>query len=343
MADAAAHTASTEAAAESAAVGDAQKSDAATDKQVVAEISLAPMMKITTPEFRLLISKLAPDTVLFTEMIVATAVVHMSEERLVRALGRPRPLTVVQLGGSAPAELAEAVAVLQRLGWREFNLNCGCPSERVQHGKFGAVLMLEPALVAEIVRTVHAVTGAVLSLKIRTGVDEHDTYEFLHAFVSEIVQNSPCRRVYVHARRCWLRGVSPKHNRNVPPLNYAAVHRLKEDFPGLFVGLNGGLKGDALAKLGGLDGAMIGRHAWDDPNVFNSIRGRPRAPASAVRAYLEESLQGDFAHTRVLLPLVNLRRGRGGCKALRQAIDRLVKAKASPAEIMASLETFLEE
>lgn len=210
------------------------------------EISLAPMIKVTTPQFRLLIRKLSPQTILFTEMIADAAVSHASTEKLESILGRPDPLTVVQVGDHEPEKVADAVGRLVSLGWGAFNLNCGCPSDRVQSGKFGAVLMRDAANVAAIVNEVYSRTGCVLSLKIRTGVDELDSFEFFHGFVKHITDTSPCARFYVHARKCWLHGLSPRQNRTVPPLNYQYVYDLKAAMPHLFVCLNGGIREDGL-------------------------------------------------------------------------------------------------
>lgn len=232
------------------------------------EISLAPMLKITSPQFRLLSRKISKTTILFTEMIVSAAVVHASLERLMEILGRPNPRTVVQIGGADPEETAEAVKRLAGIGWESFNLNCGCPSSRVQAGRFGAVLMKDPVGVAAVINSVYRTTGHVLSLKIRTGVDEFDTFAFLEGFVEYISTHTPCSRFYVHARKCWLSGVSPRQNRTIPPLNYPAVYSLKTRFPHLFIALNGGIGENGLEVIGNLDGLMIGRRAVDNIAVF---------------------------------------------------------------------------
>lgn len=232
------------------------------------EISLAPMLDVTTAHFRRFVRLTSEDTVLFTEMIVSSTIVHISREKLVGRLGEWDLKTVVQIGGSDPQEVAEAVRIVQEMGYSRFNLNCGCPSSRVQRGSFGAVLMLRKEVVGEIVNAVHRRTGVVMSLKIRTGVDECDGFEFVDGFVRHIKQNTPCRTFYIHARKCWLRGLSPQQNRNIPPLDYECVYLVKKTHPELNVVLNGSICGGDMTKATGLDGLMIGREAVRNIFVF---------------------------------------------------------------------------
>eukprot|EP00866_Antonospora_locustae_P000871 jgi/Antlo1/871/1982 len=243
---------------------------------MVFRLYLAPMLGVTTPHFRRLVRLTGTGAVLFTEMVVADAVLHMSRDMLLERIGPFEAGTVVQIGGSCPDKVANAVRAIQKLlGFTEFNLNCGCPSTRVQSGGFGATLMLRPDVVADIVNRVETACGVVLSLKIRLGVDEHEDYEFVHAFVRRIVEATSCTTFFVHARKCVLGGLSPARNRKVPELRYEYVHRLKQDFPEKHFVLNGGIcSPEQLAQRGCLDGFMIGREAARDVFVLRKMENK---------------------------------------------------------------------
>lgn len=306
------------------------------------EISLAPMMKITTPYFRMLLRKTAPKTILFTEMIVASTVTHVTDEKINIILGDPEDLTVVQLGGSDPEEVSNAVEILKKIGWNQFNLNCGCPSDRVQSGKFGAVLMLEKENVGNIINTVYKNTGVILSLKIRTGVDEHDSFDFFKGFVEYISLNSPCTKFYVHARKCWLNGLSPKQNRNVPSLNYQFVYDIKSMFPHLFISLNGGIKTNDWDKVKNLDGLMIGRHAWDNIKTFSQYEQSNIDMKTVVKEYIEEAAKHNAPKYKILMPLINYRKGRSLSKAFKQTINEILHSEISLDEIYSKIEPFID-
>lgn len=306
------------------------------------EISLAPMMKITTPAFRILMRMLSPTTLLFTEMIVSATVVNMPTEKLLLALGTPEENTVVQVGGSNPQEVAQAVLVLKKLGWTAFNLNCGCPSNRVKSGKFGAVLMLDKQNVADIINETHKLTGCVLSLKIRTGVDNNDSYEWLNDFVGFISSTTRCTRFYCHARKCWLNGLSPKQNRSIPVLNYDYVYRLKEDFPSLFISLNGSIKGDDLGKLRNLDGLMIGRHSWEEITVFSKYENVDVNMKEVIREYIEVTSRKGVPKHKILMPLINYRKGRPGTSLFKQRINEILHSEIESGQIYCKIEEFID-
>lgn len=306
------------------------------------EISLAPMMKITTPQFRLLVRKTSQSAVLFTEMIVSSTVVNVSEGKLRIMLGEPEENTVVQIGGSNPQEIAKSVQILKDMGWASFNLNCGCPSDRVQSGKFGAILMLEKENVVDIINEVYRMTGVILSLKIRTGVDEHDSFDFFAGFVGFISAHTPCFKFYVHARKCWLKGLNPKQNRNVPPLNYQFVYDLKSIFPHLFISLNGGIKDNCIGKLKNLDGLMIGRHAWDDIKIFSKYENTQPDMKLVVKAYFEDVVKNDPPKYKVVMPLINYRKGRSLTKVFKHLINDLVHRDASYEQIYEQIEPFID-
>lgn len=318
------------------------------------ELSVAPMLKVTTPQFRLLMRKINPTVILFTEMIVANTVIYASDAKIQTILGQPDERTIVQVGGSAPEELATAVEKLMALGWSEFNLNCGCPSSRVQSGRFGAILMRDVDTVIDIINTVQQRTKVVLSLKIRTGVDELDSYEWLHNFVKQVSKRTPCHKFYIHARKCWLNGVNPKQNRTIPPLNYPFVYRLKGDFPHLFIVLNGGIKDNGLDLLGNLDGLMIGRYAVDDVMIFNYynklldiVLGESTnshalpGERSAIQGYLEESANFSCSKSKILLPLNNIRRGRHDNKKYRNMLSELIRTDLPFASIISQIDDYL--
>ncbi|RPI63030.1 MAG: tRNA dihydrouridine(20/20a) synthase DusA, partial [Lysobacterales bacterium] len=224
-------------------------------------LSVAPMMDRTDRHLRYLLRLLAPHARLYTEMITARALVRGDAERLLRFDAAEHPVAL-QLGGSEPGELAKAARLGEDAGYDEINLNVGCPSDRVQAGCFGAALMLEPKRVADCVRAMRAAVAVPVTVKTRLGVDHHDSYEFVRDFVGEVAA-AGCATFIVHARKAWLSGLSPRENREIPPLDYARVHRLKRELPELTVVINGGFVTleDSVAQLAQLDGVMIGRAA----------------------------------------------------------------------------------
>ena len=226
------------------------------------------MMDVTDRHFRWLLRQLTRRTLLYTEMIVARAVHHGDAARLLAFDPAERPLAL-QLGGDDPTLLAEAARIAEDLGYDEVNLNVGCPSERVRDGCFGAVLMKEPARVAACVAAMRAVVAIPVTVKHRLGVDDVDRFENLVAFV-RTVADAGCDRFAVHARKAWLDGLSPRENREIPPLRHDVVFELKQTFPTLRVELNGGIRSldEAEAVLGRVDGVMLGRAVQDDPLVL---------------------------------------------------------------------------
>lgn len=263
-------------------------------------ISIAPMMKRTDRHFRYVMRQLTKKTLLYTEMVTTGAVIHGDRDRLLGFDALEHPIAL-QLGGSCPKELQEAAKIGADYGYDEINLNVGCPSDRVQNNSIGACLMREPDRVA---RAVEALRGAVdleVTVKHRIGVDELDRYEDMLNFV-DTVSRAGCVRFTVHARKAWLEGLSPKENRNIPPLRYDEVYRLKQERPELEIEINGGIRShDAIAQhLQKVDAVMIGRAAYDDPYLFAEIDQRyfgKKSPVvtrhDAIRAlypYIEERL-----------------------------------------------------
>ena len=236
------------------------------DLATARRFSVAPMMDWTDRHCRYLHRLLTSRALLFTEMVTSAAVVHGPRERLLGFDPAEQPVAL-QLGGSDPAELAEATRIATAFGYAEINLNVGCPSDRVQSGRFGACLMAEPALVADCVRAMRDATDKPVTVKCRIGIDDQDTEESLDRFAGAMVE-AGVAALYVHARKAWLKGLSPKENREIPPLDHDLVLRMKGMFGGLHISINGGITDldQALAFLdAGLDGVMVGRAAYHQP------------------------------------------------------------------------------
>ncbi|KAI8148949.1 tRNA-dihydrouridine synthase [Fennellomyces sp. T-0311] len=237
------------------------------------------MVDISTPYFLELLHIISGNRyAYYTEMHFSQAIVA-HQTHLHAFIGPPRPNVVVQLGGSNPNSMAEAAEILEAQGYSEININVGCPSKAVQHGQFGAVLMKSPDLVADILTTMQKAVSIPITVKCRLGVDKLDSYEFLHEFVGSILSNThrPLPHLIVHARKCLLRGLSPKQNRSIPPLNYDRVYRLAETFPRLPITINGGFNEiDSInMSLDRLDGCMIGRKIMDSPLFLQDLdRGK---------------------------------------------------------------------
>lgn len=224
------------------------------------------MMDWTDRHCRFLHRLMSRNVLLYTEMVTAPALVRGGARHLLRFSASEHPVAL-QLGGSEPAELAQAARMGAEEGYDEINLNCGCPSDRVQSGTFGAVLMRDPARVAECVAAMIAAQPKEVTVKCRIGVDDQEPSEVLPRFIAA-VQAAGVRRMTIHARKAWLQGLSPKENRDIPPLDYPLVHQMTQEFPGMHLSINGGINSlaEARAQLdAGLDGVMIGRAAYHSP------------------------------------------------------------------------------
>ncbi|HEY4084173.1 MAG TPA: tRNA dihydrouridine(20/20a) synthase DusA [Burkholderiaceae bacterium] len=228
-------------------------------------LSVAPMLDWTDRHCRTFHRLLTRQTRLYTEMVTTGALLHGDQARHLDFNPEEHPVAL-QLGGSEPADLAACARLAEKWGYDEVNLNCGCPSERVQRGAFGACLMNEPALVAEGIKAMLDAVSIPVTVKHRIGIDKTESYGFVRDFVGTIAEVG-CTVFIVHARNAWLQGLSPKENREVPPLRYELVHRLKEEFPHLTIVLNGGVKDDAeiATQLEHVDGVMVGRQAYHEP------------------------------------------------------------------------------
>ncbi len=240
-------------------------------KQIDRRLSIAPMMDHTDRHFRYFLRIISPHALLYTEMITTGALIHGDRQRFLEHHADEYPLAI-QLGGSNPEDLATCAVIAEQAGYDEVNLNVGCPSDRVQSGRFGACLMAEPELVAEAISSMSQSVDIPVTVKTRIGIDDKDSYEELTAFI-DCVKQAGCNTFIIHARKAWLNGLSPKENREVPPLQYETVYQLKRDFPDLDVIINGGFttQDDIMEQYQHVDGVMIGRAAYQNPYLLAEI------------------------------------------------------------------------
>lgn len=297
-----------------------------------ARLSVAPMMDWTDRHCRYLHRLLSREALLYTEMVTAPALVRGGALHLLDHSPEEHPVAL-QLGGSDPEELAQAARIGEEAGYDEINLNCGCPSDRVQSGAFGAVLMKSPELVADCVAAMRAAVSVEVTVKCRIGVDEQEPREVLPRFV-EAIAGTGCERVIIHARKAWLQGLSPKENRDVPPLDYDIVRDMKAAFPGLHVSVNGGIASLEQARAfldEGLDGAMIGRAAYHapaeilaaaDPEIWGT--GEAADPVRVARdmlPYIDSHLSAGGALHQVTRHMLGLFAGRPGARMWRRVLS----------------------
>lgn len=291
--------------------------------------AIAPMMEWTDRHCRVLHRYLSARARLYTEMVTAEAVLHGDPARLLAFSDVEHPVAL-QLGGSDPARLARAAALAAAHGYDEINLNVGCPSDRVQSGRFGACLMREPALVADCVAAMRAAVSIPVTVKCRLGVDDQDPEEALFALV-EACAAAGTRIFAVHARKAWLKGLSPKENRDVPPLDYTPVYALKRARPDLTVLANGGIAtlDAAAAHLNHVDGVMLGRAAYQNPAILAEVDhrffgGAPRNLDAAVEdycAYIETRLAEGVPLNAMTKHMLGLFHGRPGARAFRRHLS----------------------
>jgi len=310
--------------------------------------AVAPMMEWTDRHCRFFHRLLTRRALIYTEMITTGAVIHGDRARLLGYDPAEHPVAL-QLGGSDPRLLAECARIAEDLGYDEINLNVGCPSDRVQEGRFGACLMAEPVLVGECVAAMKAKVAVPVSVKCRIGIDEQDPEEALDAF-ARAVEQARVDALIVHARKAWLKGLSPRENRDVPPLDYDRVYRLKAAHPRLAVVLNGGIASldQAAEHLHRLDGVMMGRAAYQepwrlmavDPVLFGEPApfDAPKAVAAALMPYVERELARGVRLHAITRHLLGLFRGVPGARAFRRHLAmEAVKPGAGVATFQAAL------
>ena len=314
-------------------------------------LAVAPMMDWTDRHCRFLHRLLTRRSLLYTEMVVADAAIHGKRDRLLGYDPVEHPLAL-QLGGSDPAKLAQASRIGCDLGYDEINLNVGCPSDRVQSGTFGACLMREPALVADCIAAMKAASGASVTVKCRIGVDDQDPEAALDELAAAVL-SAGADAIWVHARKAWLQGLSPKENREVPPLDYDRVYRLKRENPSRFIGLNGGLEDlnhalEAMSQDGiSLDGVMLGRAAYQTPGILRHADrlffDDPR-PAigweeliAAMADYAAAHIHSGGRLHHVTRHMIGLFQGVAGARAWRQILSsEAAKPGAGPEVLLAA-------
>jgi len=234
-------------------------------------LSVAPMLDWTDRHCRYFHRLMTSQTLLYTEMVTTGAIIYGKGDFL--AYNQEEHPVALQLGGSNPVDLAHCAKLAQERGYDEINLNVGCPSDRVQNGRFGACLMAEPQLVADCVAAMKEVVDVPVTVKTRIGIDDQDSYEFLTDFISIVSEKGGCEQFTIHARKAWLSGLSPKENREIPPLDYNRAYQIKKDFSHLNIAINGGVKSleEAKLHLAHLDGVMIGREAYQSPYILAEV------------------------------------------------------------------------
>lgn len=307
--------------------------------KTVGKISVAPMMDYTDRHARYLFRLLSPSSILYTEMINAKALLHGNHEVLLKYNAEEHPL-VIQLGGADTVEMAKAAKLAENAGYDEININVGCPSDRVQSGAFGARLMATPELVAAIFTAIQSTVDIPVTIKHRIGIDEQDSFTDLEKFVLTAA-DSGCSKFIIHARKAWLKGLSPKQNRNIPPLDYERVYRLKQDHPELAIIINGGIKTVEQVRmhLQHTDGVMIGRAAYNQPWLLAELEGLISSgwPETLSRSqvqqyyasYIQDELQSGTSAHALVRPLSGLFHGMAGARQWRRMLSETVQNSAN--------------
>jgi tRNA-dihydrouridine synthase A len=311
-------------------------------------LSVAPMMDWTDRHCRFFLRQFSPRVLLYTEMIVAQAIVRGDRKYLLEFDAAEHPVAL-QLGGAEPGLLAEAAAIGAGFGYDEINLNVGCPSDRVQQATFGACLMARPRLVADCVQAMRSAVAVPVTVKCRIGIDDRDEWDFLRDFVAAIA-DAGCTVVIVHARKAILKGLTPKQNREVPPLDYARAWRVKQEFPALTVVVNGGLRTvpEVTEQLSQADGVMLGREAYHNPYLLPALHraiysdGFEMPAAEEIvrrmRGYAEREIARGTPLRSITRHMLGMFSGRAGARAWRHALSEGVnRGSASPALIEEAL------
>ncbi len=307
-------------------------------------LSIAPMMDRTDRHFRYFIRLISKHVLLYTEMITTGALIYGDRERYLQYHNIEHPIAI-QLGGSVPGDLQTCTIMAEDYGYDEVNLNVGCPSDRVQAAKFGACLMNEPELVAECVNQMQSGVNIPVTVKCRIGVDDKDRYEDLLHFIN-IVSKAPCDTFVLHARKAWLSGLSPKENREIPPLNYETVHQLKRDLPQLTIIINGGFSNldEVEEQLEHSDGVMIGRAAYQNPYLFAeadeqifSTQGNRKSRIEILEGllpYIEDELKKGTRLSHISRHTLGLFRNQKGARLFRRHLSENAYPKEAGIEVI---------
>lgn len=314
---------------------------------------VAPMMDWTTRHCRAFHRVLSKGALLYTEMVTADALIHGDAQRLIGFDPCEHPVAL-QLGGSDPEKLARATRIGAQFGYDEINLNVGCPSDRVQSGRFGACLMREPMLVGECAAAMREATTLPVTIKNRLGVDEQEPRDSLFSFVETVAENG-VNVFIVHARKAWLKGLSPKDNREIPPLDYNIVRDLKSTFPHLTIILNGGLQtlDEIKTDMLGVDGVMLGRAAYHDPAILGHVDSQilghnvevisPKAAFEAFRPYVAARLNEGVPLHAITRHMLGLFHGQAGARHFRRALSEHTRGDAGLEVYDAALDIILAE
>ncbi len=314
------------------------------ENKTITPISIAPMMDWTDRHCRYFHRLISPHARLYTEMVTTGALIHGDKDRFLRFNKAEHPIAL-QLGGSDPDELALCAKIGEDHGYDEINLNCGCPSDRVQKGKIGAILMKEPTLVAKNITAMRKAVKIPVTVKCRIGIDNEDSYEFLNTFTSTL-KNAGCTDIIIHARKAWLQGLSPKENRIKPEINYNRAAAIKEKHPELNITINGDIKTVEEIKqhLTIFDSAMIGREAYQNPYILaeiekdifgnKNIKSRSEA-ARAMIPYIEQQMKDhDTPVKSITRHMTGLFQGLPGAKKWRQSLSILPHEKDADASVI---------
>lgn len=305
--------------------------------------SVAPMLDWTDKHCRYFHRKLSRHAVLYTEMVTTGALLFGQGDYL--GFNEEEHPVVVQLGGSDPVAMAKSAQLCQQRGYDAININVGCPSDRVQNGLFGACLMARPDLVAQCIESMSAVVDIPITVKSRIGIDEQDSYQFLVDFVGTIAE-AGCNEFIVHARKAWLQGLSPKENREIPPLDYARIYQLKRDFPHLQISINGGIKTleDCLIHLNHLDGVMVGREAYTNPLLLNQVDSvifqqpdqalTPHQIVLEMLPYIEQQMQQGTRFWHIARHMLGLFQGVPGARLWRRHLSEVGHLPTSGPDVM---------
>ncbi|KAF9348305.1 hypothetical protein BGX26_000271 [Mortierella sp. AD094] len=327
-------------------------------RRIKLPIAVAPMVDVTTSHFLQLCKIISPNFTMYTEMIHCNALIYNPKE-LYNFFGEPWEGKVVQLGGSDPEAMAKAAKLVQDNGYKELNLNVGCPSPRVQKGAFGAVLMKTPSIVVDIIQEMRKVGVTIpITVKCRIGVDNLDSYEYLHDFIKLISTTTSVDHFIVHARKCWLKGLSPKQNRSVPPLKHEVVYQLAKDFPHLTITINGGfnITNQIKEQLDLVDGVMVGREIMDRPMFLAKVDAayhnippeKIKSTEEVIDEFLEYVLTEHERGTRhsnsvVMAPLKMLYGGRRG-REYRRRLAAVILPRTKPLpDIVRDMKQMLQE
>ncbi len=306
--------------------------------------SVAPMLDWTDRHCRYFHRLLSEHTLLYTEMVTTGAILHGKGDFL--QFSQPEHPIALQLGGSNPQDLAQCAKLAEQRGYDEVNLNVGCPSDRVQNGKFGACLMAEPELVAECVAAMRAEVSIPVTVKTRIGIDEQDSYEFLTRFITIVHEQGGVEQFTIHARKAWLSGLSPKENREIPELIYPRAYQVKQDFPQLTIAVNGGVTtlDQSLQHLQHLDGVMVGREAYHNPYILAEVDQRifgcnkpvvkRRQVVEQMYPYIEQQLSEGASLGHVTRHMLGLFQAMPGARQWRRYISENAHKKGAGIEVV---------